>query len=238
LLTPAAVAHFTAVTALVAPMYFLPRALNLALFPAMSQAQGAGDVGAVRRHTDVSTRALVVLLAPLFGVAVMLAEDILTLYGGRTYAVAAPVLQVVLLGTYLSVVQVAAVNALSSGDRRQVRIPVSSAVTGALIGCALAPVLASTHGPVGLAVAFLVGTAVIAGGPVIATWRNHGMAWTGVFARALALLLLAGTGGAWLDTVEPAVALRLGAAAVFLLLSTAVLHRDVRGLIAVAGRRA
>jgi O-antigen/teichoic acid export membrane protein len=236
-LTPAAVAHFTAVTALVAPMYFLPRALNLALFPAMSHAQGAGDVGAVRRHTDVSTRALVVLLAPLFGVVVLLAEDILTLYGGRSYAVAAPVLQVVLLGTYLSVVQVAAVNALSSGDRRQVRVPVSSAVAGALVGCALAPVLASAYGPVGLAVAFLVGTAVIAGGPVLVTWRNHGMAWTGVFGRALALLVLAGTVGAWLDPVESGLALRLAAAASFLLLCAAVLYRDVRGLLDAARSR-
>jgi hypothetical protein len=110
-------------------------------------------------------------------------------------------------------------------------------VAGALVGCALAPVLASAYGPVGLAVAFLVGTAVIAGGPVLVTWRNHGMAWTGVFGRALALLVLAGTVGAWLDPVESGLALRLAAAASFLLLCAAVLYRDVRGLLDAARSR-
>jgi O-antigen/teichoic acid export membrane protein len=239
---PDAVAAFTLVIALVAPMYFLPRALNLALFPAMAHAHGAGDVGAVRRHTDVLTRALVVLLVPLFGVAVLVARELLTVYGGGGYAEAAPVFQLVLVGTYLSVIQVAAVNALSSGTRRQVRIPVTSAVTGALVGCALAPLLAAEFGAVGLAAGYVAGTAVIAGGPIVATWRLHRMRWAGVLARALGLLALAAVAGAWLDTAAPPGAVRIGvalaAAAGFVAVALAVLHRDVRGLLAVARRRA
>jgi O-antigen/teichoic acid export membrane protein len=60
------VSYFVTGVALVAPLYFLPRALGMALFPAMAHAHGSGDVDAVRRHADLSTRALLVLLAPLF----------------------------------------------------------------------------------------------------------------------------------------------------------------------------
>jgi O-antigen/teichoic acid export membrane protein len=228
------VAQFTAVIALVAPLYFLPRALNLALFPAMAHAQGAGDLGAVRRHTDVSTRALVVVLAPLFGVAVLLAPELLTLYGGTRYAAAAAVLQVVLLGTYASVIQVAAVNALSSGSQRQVRIPVTSAVTGALVGCVLAALLAWRLGSVGLALGYALGTAVIAGGPIVATWRLHRMRWAGVLGRAFALLAVATVAAVWLAGAVP---LRWAAAAGFLALCAVVLRRDLRGLVAVARSR-
>jgi O-antigen/teichoic acid export membrane protein len=241
-LGPESVAHFTAVIALVAPMYFLPRALNLALFPAMAHAQGAGDVGAVRRHTDVSTRALMVLLLPLFGAAVLLAHELLALYGGRAYAEAAPVFQLVLVGTYLSVVQVAAVNALSSGSQRHVRIPVTSSVVGAVLGCVLAPVLAAYLGPVGLALGYIVGTAFIGGGPIVATWRIHRMAWAGVVARVLVLLAAAVVTGILLGRADLPVATRVvtdvAVTAVFLVLCGAVLARDVRMLLAVARNRA
>jgi O-antigen/teichoic acid export membrane protein len=235
------VADFTLVIALVAPMYFLPRALNLALFPAMAHAQGAGDIGAVRRHTDTSTRALIVALVPLFGVAVLLAPELLAVYSGAAYVRAAPVFQWVLVGTYLSVIQVAAVNALSSGSQRQVRIPVTSAVTGAVLGCVLAPLLAYALGPVGLAVGYAIGTAVIAGGPIVATWRIHHMRWAGVLGRALGLLAVAAVAGAVSDRLALGEAARLGlaggSAAAFLALAGAVLHRDVRGLLAVARNR-
>ena len=49
LVAPAQAAWFAAAVALVAPAYFLPRALGLALFPAMARAHGAGDTGAIRR---------------------------------------------------------------------------------------------------------------------------------------------------------------------------------------------
>ena len=75
--------------ALVAPLYFLPRALGMALFPAMAHAHGAGDTDAVRRHADLSTRALLVLLAPLFAAAIPLAREVLVLVIGAEYSAGA-----------------------------------------------------------------------------------------------------------------------------------------------------
>src|SRR6185436_458042 len=87
------VSYFVTGVALVAPLYFLPRALGMALFPAMAHAHGSGDVDAVRRHADLSTRALLVLLAPLFAAAIPLAREALVLLMGSEYAPGALVLQ-------------------------------------------------------------------------------------------------------------------------------------------------
>jgi O-antigen/teichoic acid export membrane protein len=235
------VAYFGAAVALVSPMYFLPRALNLALFPAMAHAQGAGDLGVVRRHTDTSTRALFVLLAPLFGIALLVAREVLVLFGSEKFAPGTTVLQLMLGATYLSVVQVACVNALSSGSQRQVRVPVTSAVAGASVGLVLAFVLSHPLGATGIALAYLIGTAVIAGGPIVITWRLHGMHWVSPVARSLAVLALAAAGAVWLNRLTLTGAARYERVAlgvvVFAAIAVAVLYGEVRTLLLNARRR-
>jgi O-antigen/teichoic acid export membrane protein len=235
------VAYFGAAVALVSPMYFLPRALNLALFPAMAHAQGAGDLGVVRRHTDTSTRALFVLLAPLFGIALLVSREVLVLFGSEKFAPGTIVLQLMLGATYLSVVQVACVNALSSGSQRQVRVPVTSAVIGAAVGLVLAFALSRPLGATGIALAYLLGTAVIAGGPIVVTWRLHRMDWVSPVARSLAVLACAGVGAVWLDRLAATGLARYERVAVvaviFVGLATVLAYSEVRSLLANARRR-
>ncbi len=183
------VVYFGTGIALVAPLYFLPRALSMALFPAMAHAHGAGDLDVVRRHADISTRALYVLLAPLFVFAIMLARPILALIFGVKLVAGASILQVLLLSTFVMVTQVAAVNALSSGSRRDVRIPVFSSVAGWCIGMVAAIPLGMMLGGVGIGVAYLLAAVVNAGGPMISVARRHKLAWQGPIGRAMAVLL-------------------------------------------------
>jgi O-antigen/teichoic acid export membrane protein len=173
----------------VAPLYFLPRALGMALFPAMAKAHGAGDVSAVRRHADIFTRALLVVLAPLFAAGLLIAPEALALFGGREYAGGAGVLRVILLATYVAVVQVAAVNALSSGDG--VRIPVWSSVIGAVVGLLALIPLGPRFGAAGVALAYLIAIAVGAAGPLAVAWRRFEMAWAGPTIRSFAVVLAA-----------------------------------------------
>src|SRR5262249_34505329 len=63
------VGFLVAAVTLVSPLYLLPRVLGMALFPAMSQARGGGAEHAVRRSADLSMRATMVLLAPVFAAA-------------------------------------------------------------------------------------------------------------------------------------------------------------------------
>ena len=84
----------------------------------MARATGPPSAGIWIPH-----RALLVVLAPLFAAALPVARDVLVLFFGQRYAGGAAVLQLLLVATYVAVIQVAAVNALSSGSRRDVRVP-------------------------------------------------------------------------------------------------------------------
>jgi len=222
---PREVAYFTAAVTLIAPTYFLPRALGIVLFPSMARAHGAGDMADVRRQADISTRALLVVLAPFFAAALLLAPDILTVFGGSEYADGAPVLRLMLAATYLAVVAVPAVNALSSGAH--VRVPVLSAVAGLITGLAVVAVLGGPLGAAGVGLGYLCGTAVTAGGPIITAWRLHGMSWlapAGLAAGLVAAALVAASiADQWLNTGT-----RVAAAAFALIVGVLLLRGQIR----------
>jgi len=227
---PAEVAYFAASVALVAPLYFLPRALGLALFPAMAAAHGAGDADGVRRQGDVSTRALAVLLAPVFVAGEFLAPLVLTIFGGAEYAAGAPVLRIMLAATWLSVLQVPAINALASDTRKRARIPAGSAVLGCLTGLGVVAVLGEPLGAVGVAVGYLVGSAITAAIPITIVWRSERMAWTGPLGRSLALLIV-GFAAAAATEADHSAQWTVGFAAGGAALAAAVLARDLRSLL-------
>ena len=233
--TPTEVGYFAAAVTLVTPMYFLPRALSVALFPTMARAHGAGDVAAVRRHADLSTRALFVVLAPVFAAGILLAPEVLLLYGGSTLAAGSGVLQFMLAATFLAVCAVAAVNTLSSGDGWQVRTPVASAVAGALTGLAVVALLGRPLGALGVGIGYLAGTAVTAGGPLLAVWRRHAMAWQGPVLTALGVVAAALTVGAVARSVDLSsgtrVALDVGCALAVVAASLGLLAGHLREIL-------
>jgi O-antigen/teichoic acid export membrane protein len=234
------VGYFGAAVVLVAPLYFLPRALGMALFPAMAHAHGAGDTDAVRRHADLSTRALLVLLAPLFAAAIPVAGDVLQVVFPPDYVNGAPVLQLLLVATYLAVIQVAAVNALSSGTRREVRIPVYSAVAGSAFGLLLLVPLGLWLGSAGVGLAYLVAVGAGAAGPIVAAWRRYEMTWGSPLARSLIVMTVALAVGLALDAFGPAgvarVLLDIALAVVLALAAAAVLRPDITAIARLARR--
>jgi O-antigen/teichoic acid export membrane protein len=241
---PAEVAYFAAAVTLVAPAYFLPRALGLVLFPAMARAHGAGDLADVRRHADVSTRALVVPLAPMFVAGVLLAREVLVAFGGPGYAAGSEVLRLILAATYLAVIQVAAVNALSSGAH--VRVPVTFGVLGCLTGLAVVALLGGPLGAAGVGVGYLVGTAVTSLGPIGTVWRLHQMSWAAPLARSLGVVVAALLGAQALDHVLGGAGLGeaarfgvdSGVAGVALVASVLLLRADLAALLRQARARA
>jgi O-antigen/teichoic acid export membrane protein len=229
------VAYFVTAVALVAPLYFLPRALSMALFPAMAHAHGAGEVEVVRRHADISTRALFVLLAPLFVVALLLSRPILAIVFSLKYAPGAPVLQVLLVATFLMVTQTPAVNALSSGSPTDVKIPVFSAMAGWVSGVVAAIPLGLTLGGLGVGLAYVIAAAVSASGPLLSVARRHSLSWQGPIGRAMAVLL----GALVISLVVDGYSVThrgwwmadAGIAIVAGVIAAAVLYRDIHGII-------
>ena len=185
------VAYFTATITLISPLWLLPRALGLALFPFMAEAHGAGELDIVRRHADLATRTLLGLLGPVFVAGILLARELLVLYGGPQFADGAPVMQIILAAAYLGIIQVPSVNALSSASGQQLRTPVGWAVTGAASGLVLLALIGGPLGATGIAIAYLVGTAITAAGPIAVVWRRYGMPWTGPIGRAVVTVGLA-----------------------------------------------
>lgn len=182
---PNEVAYFAAAVTLVVPMYFLPRAMSLALFPFMSEAHGAGQVATVRRHADLATRAMLALLGPVFVLAELLAPEAMYIFGGSDYVAGAPVLRLILAAVFVSIVGVASVNALSSDSVAQLRTTVKWSVTGCVAGLAVVAVLGGPLGAFGVGIAYLVGTAITASGPLGAVWRRYDMAWAGPVSRGV-----------------------------------------------------
>ena len=185
------VAYFTATITLVSPLWLLPRALGLALFPFMAEAHGAGELSVVRRHADLATRALLALLGPVVVGGILLARDVLVLYGGPPFAGGTLMMQIVLAAAYIGIVQVASVNALSSASGQQLRTPVGWAVAGAASGLALIFLVGGSQGGAGIAIGYLLGTAITAAGPIAVVWHRYGMAWVGPMARAMMVVGLA-----------------------------------------------
>ncbi len=223
---------FATAVGLVAPLYFLPRALGMALFPAMANAHGAGDIGSVRKQADLTTRGLFVVLAPVFAAGVLFARQILVIVFGSARVGDAIVLQILLAATFFMVTQVAAVNALSSGSAREVRIPVTSSVLGGLTGVLTAIPLGLTLGEIGLAVAYLLAAAVSASGPLVAVARRHELAWLGPISRALTVVIGAVVVAVLLDRATESWGVDAIAACVAAGLGVLVLHRDLRAILA------
>lgn len=226
--TSAVVAYFTASVTLVAPFYFLPRALGMVLFPSMARAHGAGDAAAVRKQADLSTRALLAALAPLFVGAILLAPEVMAVFGGGEFADGAPILRLILAGTYLAVIPVAAVNSLSSGEH--VKVPTLAAVAGASTGLLAVALLTPVFGAIGVAAGYVLGTAITAGIPLVTAWRLLRMSWFGPVFRALSVVGSALVLAAVLDHLDAGVALDVTAALLGALIAASVLVGDLRRL--------
>lgn len=185
---PTEVAQFAAAVMLTAPLYFMPRALALALFPSMSEAHGAGDLAAVRRHADLATRGLLVCGAVVLVAAEITAPVILFLFGGESYVAGAEVLRIIIFAAYLTIIAVPAINSLSSGPGWQLKTPVGWSATGCLVGLGLVVTVAGSLGATGVAIGYLVGTAITSLGPLLAVWHRLELGWFGPVVRGLGVV--------------------------------------------------
>lgn len=175
---------FAAAFNLTVPAYFVPRALSMALFPAMAGTFGRGDTGEVRRQLYDSTIFLLVGALPFFAAGVFFAEPILTLLFGARYADAHLILEMLLTATYVMIVAIPAVNALSATDRALARIPAGASAAGFSVGLAVWLALGPSHGPTAIAVGYLAGAVVASAIGMVAASRHWHWEWSRLLLRA------------------------------------------------------
>lgn len=158
-----AVGLYAAASAMANPLSLLPHALSLVLFAAMARLHGAGEAASVRDLFQRSTAWLVVSLGVVCGLVVINATFALSLLYGSEYEQAATTLQLIVFGTYLSMISGPSVYALSS--TAYVKIPTVASV-GGFAASLIAWFLLIPHlGIAGVALGFVIGAVVTGGVP-------------------------------------------------------------------------
>lgn len=192
---------YAAAMSLVAPAFFLPRALALAFFPAAAEAVGRGEGAALAKHTATVTRVLALGMLPAFTLAAMLGGPLLGLVFGRSYASGGAVFAILVLAVLLYVIAVPSVNVLSAYDLVLARIPPLASTAGVVVGGLTWFAVSPRLGATGIAVGYLAGMVVQAGVPVVVAFRRLGLARVGPMVR------YAATGGTGIALAGVAVAI-------------------------------
>lgn len=216
---------------LTVPAYFVPRALSMALFPAMAGAFGRGDAPEVRRQLDGATRFLLVGGLPFFAAGVFFAEPILTRSFGREFAGAHLVLELLLAATYVMVVGIPAVNAFSATHAKAVRIPATGSAIGLLVGVVLWFLFGPAYGITGIGVGYLIGVSVTAGISLIAGWQRWHLPWSMLFLRAGVVVAAAVGLRILADLLDHGLLVRSGCTLAMVVITTVVCLPEVRQIL-------
>lgn len=190
--------QYAAALNLATPASMLAASLSLVLFPSMAQAWGRGDTAGFHAQTDRATRALAVVMVAIFGSIILCSRLAVDLVWGSRFQGAQQVLPVLVLAVLATNLAVPSVNALTTRSQRGMWVTTGASLLGLAAGGAVWWLLAGRMGTVGVAVGYLCGTIVIASIPVAVTWWSDRHAWSGVFGRVAAALVLVG-GLVWLQ---------------------------------------
>lgn len=152
----------------------VPRALELALLPALASAWGRGDAAALARDLRRSTAVAALAAGGLALALVPLAPAVLGVLFGPAFQPAAPALRLVAVAAALQGLAVPAVAVLSAADR--VAVPNAAGLAGLAAGIAAWALWVAPHGATGAAAGLAVGAAVNAGIPLAVAWRRFGRA--------------------------------------------------------------
>jgi O-antigen/teichoic acid export membrane protein len=186
---PAAeVGMLQAALAFMAAVLLVPRAVELALFPALARSYGRTDSAAFRDQLGEMLAVTVVVLAAVSGALIVAGPALLALVLGPEFAGAQASLYAVVVSAWLIGLAVPAVAALSSADA--VAVPNAAGVLGLLTSVALWLWLVPEHGAAGAAAGLAVGSLVTSGLPLVAARRLYGLPLAPSASSMLRSLLL------------------------------------------------
>ncbi|RCW38505.1 O-antigen/teichoic acid export membrane protein [Halopolyspora algeriensis] len=223
---------YAAALTLATPASMLGSVLSLLLLPALSGAVGRGDFDAVRRHTDVVYRGLITTAGGVFGVLVVGSRLIVELIWPRLSA-AVPVLEVLLVATFLLTVSNVTSEAIRSYSEHGARVVALIRGTGFVVGLGVAVALIPGMSVLGIAFGYLVGMGITCCLPVVLVWRRDRHRWGTLMLRVFGGVVMAGVLVGLSSATDVSGWLDVAMIAVFAL-GWALLHRG--DLVAVARR--
>lgn len=217
---------------LVTPLSMIAQAMTLVLYPSMAQAQGAGDAERLRRQTDLTTRAFVAGLVPLFGAMAIVSRPLVELvwvgrYPGAEFVL--PTFCVALLSTNLAAPSVSAV---TSGEHRNMWYSLLLSQAGLIVAIITWVAVGGSLGAGGVALGYGLGAFTTAAGLFVVAWRLTSQRW-GLLAGQVLLGLATIAALSWWRLTQPANTwLDIATAVAFGLGWLALSHRTVRAVIA------
>jgi len=168
---PAAeVGMLSAAMAFLPPVLLLPRALELALLPALAGAWGRGDRAGFQGITRRALRGSAITLTAITGVLLLIGPALLVWLYGPEYASAAPALRAVLVSAWALGIAMPAVVALSASDG--VAIPNAAGLAALVVSLIAWAAWVPAYGATGAAAGLAAGSLVNAGLPLAAMIRR------------------------------------------------------------------
>lgn len=150
----------------------VPRAIELALLPALSTAWGRGDARELRAVLGRTTRTSLLVVGTVAFVLYVLGPAIIAALYGPAYAAAATAMRLVVLAAAVQGLAVPAVAALSAADG--VAAPNAAGIAGLVASVIVWAVWVPEEGAIGAVAGLAVGSAVNAAIPMVVAWRRFG----------------------------------------------------------------
>ena len=183
---PLQAGQFAAAMVTATPASMLAASLSLVLFPALAEAWGRGDKRLFRAQTDQATRVLVLVMVSLFGGIILCSRLIMTVLWGKEFDPNSLILPLLVFAIMLTNVAVASVNALATRSQRAMMLTSGASMAGLAVGATVWWLVTPVLGVTGVAVGFLLGSAVSASAPLLAEWWVGRHSWLSLAVRGLA----------------------------------------------------
>ena len=229
---------YAAALALATPASLVSRSLSLVLFPSLSAAYGRGDHEGVRRQTDLSTRALVVISMGTFGPLMLLSPALIRLFFPRAeFEEAAAILPVLLVAVMVLNVVIGATNTLLTREQEHARKVLVASIAGACVGLLAWVTTVPAFGVMAVAVGYLLGSLVMAVVPAVIAWRLERLHWGWMWGRLVLAGIVAGLLCWWEQSRELGVPTQIGLAVAFGLGWLTLSWPDVRTTADLVRRR-
>lgn len=188
---------------LITPLSLLTSALGLVLYPAMAEAQGAGDKERLRHQTHMATSAFIAVLVPCFGAVAIASRPIMLLvWGSLEYADSATLMPVYAIALLVYNVATPAVSSITSGEHKNMWYSLILSQAGLVSALIAWVLLVNQMGVFGVALGYAIGASVTSLGLMITAWRLNRLNWLALMARLI--LAMATIGGlSWWRQSQP-----------------------------------
>lgn len=176
---------YAAALTLATPASMIGSVLSLLLLPSLSEAVGRGDLDSMRRQTDIASRGLIAVLGAVFGMLIVGSRLVVAIIWPNLSSTV-PILEVLLLATFLLTAATACSESINSFDRHGARTLSVIRTAGFVVGLGVMTVLVAGMSVLGIAVGYLAGMLITGLVPIAVVWRRDAQPWARSSLRVLA----------------------------------------------------